>query len=368
LAEQHFATLQKFIEQTGFMAAILTGATKTKDKRDIKTLAASGNIHFIVGTHALLQENVEFHRLGFAVIDEQHRFGVKQRKTLTNKGVSPDILLMSATPIPRTLALTYYGDLDLSEINEMPPGRLSPVTKVFRHASNDAAYKYVEECLKDGDRAYFVYPVIEENKSTKLKSVVKSFETVKERFPQKKAGLLHGRLKSAEKTHLLEYFRTGRLDILVSTTVVEVGVDVKDATVILIEDADRFGLAQLHQLRGRVGRSDKQSYCILVATEEITDSGYSRLRAMEQYTSGFKLAELDLKLRGHGDFFGIKQSGLPEFQFTDIIRDTEIMNKAKLDADALIEEDPSLTAESNQPILSVLKNRWRDEYDLFNTG
>jgi ATP-dependent DNA helicase RecG len=315
-----------------------------------------------------LQENVEFHRLGFVIIDEQHRFGVRQRKALTNKGMSPDILLMSATPIPRTLALTYYGDLDLSEINEMPPGRLSPITKVFRYADNAAAYKYIEERLKDGDRAYFVYPVIEENKNTKLKSVVKSFETVKGRFPKKKVGLLHGRLKPAEKTQLLEEFRTGRLDILVSTTVVEVGVDVKDATIILVEDADRFGLAQLHQLRGRVGRSDKQSYCVLVATEEISDAGYSRLRAMEEYTSGFKLAELDLKLRGHGDFFGVKQSGLPEFQFADIIRDTQIMNKAKQDAITVIEEDPLLTAESNQPILSVIKNRWRDEYDLFNTG
>lgn len=368
LAEQHYHNLSKFLLKSGINACLLTGSTKQKDKKIIKENIALGTINIIVGTHALIQEDVTFNRLGFAVIDEQHRFGVKQRKMLMDKGVSPDILLMTATPIPRTLALTYYGDLDISEIAGMPPGRIPPVTKAYRGERLKDALAFVKEHLKDGEKAYFVYPAIEESEKVKLKSVTKNVDVVKKAFPNKSVGLLHGKMKADEKRAMLDEFSTGSLDILVSTTVVEVGVDVKDATVIVIENADRFGLAQLHQLRGRVGRNDKQSYCVLVASEETSETGFRRLRAMEQFTSGFKLAELDLELRGQGDFFGVKQSGMPEFIYADILADGDILKAARNDAQMIIDEDAHLEMQKNALIRSVIMQRWQDEYNLFLVG
>ncbi|MDR2105426.1 MAG: ATP-dependent DNA helicase RecG [Deferribacteraceae bacterium] len=368
LAEQHFRTLDKFASPASLVTAYLSGSTSAKNKREIKALLEDGVINFLVGTHAVIQEDVRFKNLGFAVIDEQHRFGVKQRKALLNKGFTPDILLMSATPIPRTLALTYYGDLELSEIKQMPPGRIPPITKVFGAQQLNSAFNFVKEHLKDGERAYFVYPAIEESGKSKLKSAVKNFEEVKRRFPDKRVGLLHGRLTAADKEALLKDFREGRLDILVSTTVVEVGVDVKDATVMFVDNAERFGLAQLHQLRGRVGRSDKQSYCVLAAQEELSEVAIRRLRAMETTTSGFELAELDLAMRGQGDFLGVQQSGLPEFDYADITKDMAIYHTAREDAERIIANDPKLEAAENRLLKEVLQNRWRNEYELFLVG
>ncbi|MDR2883639.1 MAG: ATP-dependent DNA helicase RecG [Deferribacteraceae bacterium] len=368
LAEQHYHNLSKFLQGTGFSACLLTGSVKTKDKRQIKEAIAGGDVQFIVGTHAIIQDDVVFSKLGFAVIDEQHRFGVKQRKALMDKGFTPDILLMTATPIPRTLALTYYGDLEMSVIDSMPPGRIPPITKAFRELQLAEMFRYVEEHLNDGDRAYFVYPAIEDNESSTLKSVTQNVKNVQRQFPKKRVGLLHGKMKADEKRQMLADFQSGAIDILVSTTVVEVGVDVKDATIIVIENADRFGLAQLHQLRGRVGRNDKQSHCLLVASSEVSETGFRRLRAMEQFTSGFKLAELDLELRGQGDFFGIKQSGMPEFQFADIVRDVDIVKRARADAQAIVSSDPHLDDDSNKLLRTVLMSRWQDEYELFLVG
>ncbi|MDR2400251.1 MAG: ATP-dependent DNA helicase RecG, partial [Deferribacteraceae bacterium] len=368
LAEQHFRVLDKFAAPAGFITAYLSGSTTAKNKREIKSLLADGTVNFLVGTHAVIQDDVQFKNLGFAVIDEQHRFGVRQRKALLNKGFIPDMLLMSATPIPRTLALTYYGDLELSAINEMPPGRIPSITKVFGANSLNAAFAFVKDHLKEGERAYFVYPAIEDSGKSKLKSAVKNFAEVKRRFPDKKAGLLHGKLSATEKGTLLKDFREGVLDILVSTTVVEVGVDIKDATVMFVDNADKFGLAQLHQLRGRVGRSDKQSYCVLVASEELSENGMKRLRAMETTNSGFELAELDLTLRGHGDFLGVKQSGLPEFEYADITKDTAIYRSAREDAELIIQGDPKLESPENKLLKDVLQNRWRDEYEMFLVG
>jgi ATP-dependent DNA helicase RecG len=342
---------------------------KAAEKRQIKAAVEAGEIQIVVGTHALIQDDVAFHNLGFAVIDEQHRFGVKQRKALMDKGKrAPDILLMTATPIPRTLALTFYGDLDISEIDSLPPGRIPPITKVFREEKLKDAYSYVASKLQAGDRAYFIYPAIDDSGKSKLKSATKSAEAVQKAFPDKKVGLLHGRMKADDKRHLLDDFASGALDILVSTTVVEVGVDVKDATVVVIENADHFGLAQLHQLRGRVGRNSKQSYCVLVASEELSDTGMKRLRAMEHHTSGFKLAEIDLELRGQGDFSGVRQSGMPEFQFADIIKDAELMREARTDAREITEDDPALQKPKNALIKAVLMQRWQDEYEYFLIG
>jgi ATP-dependent DNA helicase RecG len=368
LAEQHFRTLDRFASPAGFITAYLSGATTAKNKREIKALLADGTVNFLVGTHAVIQDDVRFNNLGFAVIDEQHRFGVRQRKALLSKGSTPDILLMSATPIPRTLALTYYGDLELTEIKEMPPGRIPSITKVFGAAQLNAAFSFVKEHLKAGERAYFVYPAIEESGKSKLKSAVKNFEEIKKRFPDKKAGLLHGRLNAAEKETLLKDFREGALDILVSTTVVEVGVDVKDATVMFVDNAERFGLAQLHQLRGRVGRSDKQSYCVLAASEELSEVAIERLRAMERTNNGFELAELDLAMRGHGDFLGVQQSGIPEFDYADITKDMAVYRLARGDAELIIANDPKAEAPENRLLKDVLQNRWRNEYELFLVG
>ncbi|MDR0454200.1 MAG: ATP-dependent DNA helicase RecG [Deferribacteraceae bacterium] len=369
LAEQHFRNLNTFLAKTDIKICLLTGSTRQKEKKTLKEYVLNGDIDIVVGTHALIQDDVGFKNLGFAVIDEQHRFGVKQRKILMNKGkIAPDILLMTATPIPRTLALTFYGDLDLSEIDSMPPGRISPVTKTFREEKSADALHYVAERLKDGERAYFVYPLIEESEKSNLKSVTKNVQNIRNYFSDKKTGLLHGRMKSDEKRKMLSDFESGALDILVSTTVVEVGVDVKDATVIVIEDADRFGLAQLHQLRGRVGRNNKQSYCVLIASEGTSEIGFRRLRAMEEFTSGFKLSELDLELRGQGDFFGVKQSGMPEFRFADIIRDSAIVRDAREDARRILDADPYLDDPQNRLLRSVIMRRWKDEYELFLVG
>ncbi len=368
LAEQHFLNMEKLFKNTKFSIGLLTGSLTKKNKLETKNLIASGSINFIIGTHALIEENVEFHNLGFVVVDEQHRFGVKQRKSLINKGIAPDILLMTATPIPRTLAMTLYGDLDVSIIDEMPPGRKPCITKHYSLAYINSALEFVRDFINTGNRAYFIYPLIDESDKLELKAATKSYEYIKNFFNDKKIGLLHGKMKSEEKTNYLNQFKNGDLDILVSTTVVEVGVDVPEANIIVIENAERFGLSQLHQLRGRVGRSDKQSYCLLVTSDEISENSQKRIKAMVDFTDGFKLSEIDLKLRGQGDFFGTKQSGLPDFKFADIIKDTIILINTKNDIKEILQEDPLLKEEKNKVIKETLEIMYNSDSSYYGIG
>lgn len=368
LAEQHYNNALKFFEKLDISTALLTGSTNKKNKEDIKKRLSAGEIDIIVGTHALLEDDVEFHKLGFVIADEQHRFGVHQRKVLIEKGWNPDILLMTATPIPRSLAMTIYGDLDVSIIDEMPPGRIPCITKKYKASNIMSAFKFVEERLNENKKAYFVYPLIDESDKLELKAATQSFEEVKKYFTNKKAGLLHGKMKAEEKRQLIHDFKYGELDILVSTTVIEVGVDVPEATVILIENAERFGLSQLHQLRGRVGRNDEQSYCLLVTSDNISENSQKRIDAMLQYTDGFKLAEVDLDIRGQGDFFGTRQSGMPDLKYADIIKDIRIIKNARNDASLILDEDPELKLEKNKIIIKYLQEMYENTYSYFGVG
>lgn len=368
LAEQHYRNLSAFLAGTGQDAVLLTGSMGAKGKRHAKELVAAGHIPFVVGTHAIIQDDVAFHKLGLAIIDEQHRFGVKQRKALMDKGYAPDIILMSATPIPRTLALSLYGDLDVSQIDEMPPGRVPVMTKWYTDHQSRQAFAFVKEQIQKGQKAYFVYPLIDESDKVEAKAATKRFEDIKAFFGEQHVGLLHGRMKAEEKRELLSRFKEGDLSILVSTTVIEVGVDVKEATVMVVENAERFGLAQLHQLRGRVGRNDMQSYCLLVTSPELSENGQERIKAMLRYTDGFKLAEIDLDLRGAGEFFGTKQSGVPEFHFANIIRDSAALTRARRDAEEIIGADPTLSDKGNAQLRSALASRWKEEFDFLFVG
>ncbi len=334
----------------------------------IKNNLVNGEIDIIIGTHALIEDDVEFKKLGFIIADEQHRFGVHQRKILIDKGYNPDILLMTATPIPRTLAMTLYGDLDVSVIYELPPGRIPCITKAYKASQLTNAFDFVEKILNDKKKAYFIYPLIDESDKLELKAATQSYEEVKKYFSDKKVGLLHGKMKPDEKRKLLHNFKYSDMDILVSTTVVEVGVDVPEATVILIENAERFGLSQLHQLRGRVGRNDIQSYCLLVASDKISEYGEKRIKAMLEYKDGFKLAEADLELRGQGDFFGTKQSGIPDMHFADIIKDIKIIQQVKNDVANILEEDADLSMKKNNILYNRLKVMYKDSTSYFGIG
>ncbi len=350
LAEQHFANITSKFKYSEIKPCLLTGSVTKKNKQEIKSLIATNSVNFVIGTHAIIEDDVEFHKLGLVVVDEQHRFGVRQRKTLIDKGYTPDILLMTATPIPRTLAMTLYGDLDVSIIDELPPGRIPMVTKSYSSKQLDNALQFVGGLLDDGGRAYFVYPLIDESDTLDLKNATKSYEYITNYYKNKRVGLLHGKMKPDEKRSVLQAFKSGDIEVLVSTTVIEVGVDVPEATVIVIENAERFGLSQLHQLRGRVGRNDIQSYCVLVTGENISDTGKKRIKAMVDYRDGFKLAEIDLELRGQGDFFGTKQSGVPDFKFANIISDVNILKQATKDAMQIIQDDPELQSIDNKNI------------------
>ena len=368
LAEQHYNNAEKFFSKLKINVCLLTGSVTKKNKEIIKEKLVNGEIDIIIGTHALIEEDVEFKKLGFIIADEQHRFGVHQRKILIDKGYNPDILLMTATPIPRTLAMTLYGDLDVSVIDELPPGRIPCITKAYRASQITKAFDFVEEMLNDKKKAYFIYPLIDESDKLELKAATQSYEEVKKYFSDKKVGLLHGKMKPDEKRQLLHDFKYSDMDILVSTTVVEVGVDVPEATVILIENAERFGLSQLHQLRGRVGRNDIQSYCLLVASDKISKYGEKRIKAMLEYKDGFKLAEADLKLRGQGDFFGTKQSGMPDLHFADIIKDIKIIQQVKNDVADILEEDADLSMKKNNILYNRLKEMYKDSTSYFGIG
>ena len=368
LAEQHYINAEKFFKNLNINVDLLTGSVTKKNKEIIKEKLSSGLINIIVGTHALIEDNVEFQKLGLIITDEQHRFGVHQRKSLIDKGYTPDILLMTATPIPRTLAMTLYGDLDVSIIDELPPGRIPCITKAYTAKNINKAYEIVNDELNQKRKAYFIYPLIDESDKLELKAATQSYEEVKKYFHNKNVGLLHGKMKADEKRQLLNDFKNGNMDILVSTTVVEVGVDVPEATVILIENAERFGLSQLHQLRGRVGRNSLQSYCLLITSDNISSYSKERIQAMLDYTDGFKLAEADLKLRGQGDFFGTKQSGVPNLYFADIIKDIKIIKNVKYDVENIILEDEDLILEKNVIIKEKLISMYKDSTSYFGIG
>ena len=347
LANQHYKTLSDFLVPLGVKICLLTGSLTAKNKREIKEKIKSGGVSVIVGTHALVQGSTEFNNLGLVITDEQHRFGVKHRADLSGKGNNPHCMVMSATPIPRTLALMIYGDLDISIINEFPKGRKPIETFAITGKGRERAFGFVTQRLKEGRQAYIVCPMIEEN-DLELQSVKEYADKIsKSYFKEYRVGLLHGRLKPKDKDAVMKEFKEGNIDILVSTTVVEVGVDVPNAAVMVVENSERFGLSQLHQLRGRVGRGSEKSYCILI-TDNPTEECVKRLKIMSKISDGFKISEEDLKLRGPGDFFGSRQHGLPALKIADMAEDTEILKQAQAEARAVIKDDPTLSKPENR--------------------
>lgn len=369
LAEQHYLTIHRWIEPLGIRIGLLTSNIKGSEREEVYHRIKTGEVHIVIGTHAVIQEQVEFHRLGLAIIDEQHKFGVVQRGLLKKKGENPDVLVMTATPIPRTLAMTLYGDLDISLIDEMPPGRMPVETKVFPESARMRVYKIVEEEVRKGRQAFIVYPLVEESEKLDLKNATQMAEHLqKEVFPEFRIGLLHGRMKSDEKEAIMMEFKERQIDILVSTTVIEVGIDIPNASVMVVEHAERFGLSQLHQLRGRIGRGQFPSKCILLAQYCSSEEARLRLQAMERTNDGFKIAEQDLELRGPGDFFGIRQSGLPDFRVAHILRDTAILIEARKEAFRLIQEDPELEKPPHRALREVLGQRWKGRLELATIG
>ena len=366
LAGQHYIYWKNLLAKLGYVVVQLTGSRGAREKTQLKKLLAEGLAQVAIGTHALIESDVEFKRLGLAVVDEQHRFGVMQRLGLSRKGEAPDVLVMTATPIPRTLALTLYGDLDVSVIDELPPGR-KPIQT--RHVSEDRiemVWSFLKSEIDRGRQAYVVYPVIEESETVAMKAAEKMYEHLsKEVFPGVPVALLHGRLKSDEKESTMKDFKDGKTQILVSTTVIEVGVDVPNATVMVVEQAERFGLAQLHQLRGRVGRGADQSHCILV-TAKMGDTARERIRTLVDTTDGFAIAEMDLKLRGPGEFFGTRQSGLPSLTVADIIRDRELLELARSEANAFI--NGASSQEELRRAVAYIRDHWQRRYGLIQVG
>jgi len=346
LARQHAATLDALLTPFGIKVGLLTGSVTGATRSELMQRIARGEVDVVVGTHALIQDSVNFARLGFVVIDEQHRFGVEQRRILREKGDNPDVLMMTATPIPRTLAITVFGDMDVSIIDQMPAGRKPIITRWVKHEQLEVVLDWLKKELHKGAQVYFISPLIEESEALDLKNAIALEEELTDYFGQQaQVALLHGKMKSEEKEEIMQDFKEGRTDILVSTTVIEVGVNVPNATVMIIMDADRFGLSQLHQLRGRVGRGNKQSYAVLVANPK-TESGKRRMKIMTETTDGFLLAEEDLKMRGSGEIFGTRQSGIPEFQVADIVEDYPILEEARkvasqITADLNWRTDPS---------------------------
>ena len=368
LAEQHERNFRKVMEPLGYRVGLLSAAGTAKSKRERRDAVARGDIHLAVGTHALIQQDVTFQRLGLAVIDEQHRFGVLQRHTLMSKGPKPDVLVMTATPIPRTLAMTLYGDLDLSVIDQLPPGRTPISTRVFSDKNRSRVYETVGSELAKGHQAYIVYPLVEESEKLDLEDATQGVEKLRQVFPQAKVGLLHGRMKAEEKDSVMEDFREKRLDLLVCTTVVEVGVDVPNASVMVVEHAERFGLSQLHQLRGRVGRGAAASYCFLVAGAARSWESTERLGVMERSSDGFIIAEKDLEIRGPGEFLGTRQSGLPELAVANLARDGDLLSMAQAEARLILEKDPDLKTRENQGLVKALEERWEGRLALARVG
>lgn len=357
LAEQHYLGLRRSLKPLKVEIALLSGGLKKKERAELLERIGKGDVSLVVGTHALIQEEVKFANLAVVVIDEQHRFGVRQRAILQQKGNLPDVLVMTATPIPRTLALTLYGDLEVSVIDELPPGRQPVKTVWLTRGKINQAYNLIKDHVARGQQAYIICPLVEESEKIDLQAAVELFSEISTGvFKECRVGLLHGKMKAMEKEAVMEALRNGKVDVLVSTTVVEVGVDIPNATVMLILDAERFGLAQLHQLRGRVGRGNIPSYCILIS-EARNPEARSRVNAMVETNDGFVLAEKDLQLRGPGEFTGTRQSGLPEFKAADLVRDWRAMDVARREAVTLLDADPELSSTENQKLKQELKER-----------
>jgi ATP-dependent DNA helicase RecG len=369
LAEQHFRNISGWADAAGLRTVILTGSLKAADRKKAYDLIGRGEVDIIVGTHALIQEGVIFHRLGLAIVDEQHRFGVMQRALLRGKGVHPHVLVMTATPIPRTLALTVYGDLDVSVIDEMPPGKKPVRTRIFYEKERERVYEIIRKEMRKGNQVFVVYPLVEASEKVDLRDATLMAERLrKDIYPEFEVGLIHGRMKSRDKEEIMSRFIRKDIHLLVSTTVIEVGIDIPQASLMVIEHAERFGLAQLHQLRGRVGRGDIPSYCILMAGHPVSDLSMRRLRVMEESTDGFRIAEEDLAIRGPGEFLGTRQSGLPDFRVANILRDGRILNDARQEAFRLIEGDALLLKAEHRLLKEVLLHRWEGRLELARTG
>ena len=369
LAEQHYRNLKNWSEQLGIRMDLLTGGMRPSHKAMILDKIQNGGTDLVVGTHALIQERVSFRSLGLVVIDEQHRFGVVQRAELRKKGPAPDVLVMTATPIPRTLAMTVYGDLDVSVIDEMPPGKKPVLTKIFSESQRLRVYEIIRREMNRGHQIFIVYPLVEASENLDLKDATRMAEHLaKEIFPGYLVGLVHGRMKEKEKDQIMADFTAKKIQILVSTTVIEVGIDIPEASLMVVEHAERFGLSQLHQLRGRVGRGTVPSFCILLIQKTGSVNAHKRLRMMEQCHDGFQIAEEDLAIRGPGEFMGTRQSGLPDFKIASIVRDGRILSEAREDAFALVENDSHLTKPEHQELREVLLCRWGNRLELARTG
>ena len=346
LANQHFASFQKIFEPAGIRVVLLTGSLKAKEKREALAQVKNGEAQMIVGTHAVIQKGVEYHKLGLAITDEQHRFGVRQRSTLAEKGEAVHTLVMTATPIPRTLALILYGDLDISIIDELPPGRQKINTSAVDSRYHQRIYTFIQKHVKEGRQAYVICPMIEENEKLEVQNVLDYTEELIRELPECRVACVHGKMKAKEKQEIMDRFAAREIDVLVSTTVIEVGINVPNATIMLIENAERFGLAQLHQLRGRVGRGSEKSYCILVSDAK-TKIAKERMKTMTESEDGFVISEKDLKLRGPGEFFGIRQHGLPELKIADLYKDMTILKEAQSAAADLLRKDRFLEEEEH---------------------
>jgi ATP-dependent DNA helicase RecG len=407
LATQHYLSARRALEPAGYRVALLTGSLEEERKRNTRRHIAQGGAQLVIGTHALIQEKVEFHKLGLVIVDEQHRFGVMQRFTLMRKGeAEPDTLVMTATPIPRTLALTLYGDLDTSVLDELPPGRTRITTRKVTDDRAPEVWEFVRKQVKTGSQAYVVYPVIEgapaeqaefgfdfnmdaatDGKGSKaglpplrtntgragdpgLKAAIHMYDELRKKvFPDLRVGLLHGRLDPEEKDSTMRKFQQGEIDVLVSTTVIEVGVDVPNATVMVVEHAERFGLAQLHQLRGRIGRGAAKSYCVLMTGGKVSPEAGERLSKMVQTQDGFEIAELDLQLRGPGEFFGTRQAGMPGLRVANLVRDRKLLELAKAEANRIVEQKaPEITPQERERIMQHLRQHWQRRYGLVEVG
>ncbi len=368
LAMQHFETIKEYLSMANIHinVSFLSGSTKPKDKKLILQSLKNGEIDIIIGTHALIEGNVEFNNIGLVITDEQHRFGVRQRAKISTKGKNPDILVMTATPIPRTLALMIYGDLDLSVIDEMPPGRQKVITNVLKEVDKPKAYEFIKQQIDEGRQAYIVAPLIEESEGMELNSATKIFNELKNTyFLGYELGLLHGKMNNNEKDEIINKFYEGKINILISTTVIEVGVNVPNSTIMMVLNAERFGLAQLHQLRGRVGRGNHQSYCLLI-NESRSKKSSQRMNILRSTNNGFVIAEEDLKIRGPGDFFGTRQSGLSKYEIQNIVNDIEVVERVQQISKKLITENPYLKGDEYKNLKSAIINLFKDETIIFN--
>lgn len=362
LAQQHMESLTQMFDPLEVRIALLTGSTKTKERRELLAQLASGELDIIVGTHALIQDDVQFQNLGLVITDEQHRFGVNQRKVLREKGLHPDVLFMTATPIPRTLAITAYGEMDVSMIDEMPAGRIPIETRWVRPPQLDTVLEWADKELARGHQMYVICPLIEESEALDVKNATEIYEHMQQYFePRYQVGLLHGKMKNQEKEAVMQQFKDNQLQVLVSTTVIEVGVNVPNATIMLIMDADRFGLAQLHQLRGRVGRGAEASYCILVANPK-NEMGAERMKIMTETNNGFVLSEKDLEMRGPGEVFGMRQSGIPQFQVGDIVTDFNVLEVARQEASQLWQIEDWWQQPEYQPLAAIIQPQQATQY------